>query len=86
MKYDDERDRHLHGYDAGQIVDGVVTWDPGRGHLVLVDEDGVGFDPYTVLRLLIGKKIRMTIISQESMEDMAKMYDDIQKNQQGQSS
>lgn len=86
MKYDNERDRHLYGYDAGQIVDGVVTWDPDKGHLVLVDEDGVGFDPNDVLRLLEGKKIRMTIISQESMENMSKMYEDVQKNQKGQSS
>jgi predicted DNA-binding antitoxin AbrB/MazE fold protein len=86
MKYDNERDRNLYGYDAGQIVDGVVTWDSDQERFILVDEDGIGFDPMSVLKLLEGKKIRMTIISQESMEKMSKMYDDVQKNKNKQSS
>ena len=65
-EFDNERDRHAHGFDAGTIVDGVVT--EHEGGLILVDDEGKAFDPQAVLSGLVGKKIRMTMISFESLE------------------
>ena len=71
MEFDNDRDRFSHGYDAGVIVNGVVTEIDGR--LVLVDEDGVGFDPNIVLSDLKGKTVRMTIVSFETIDVMEEM-------------
>lgn len=73
MKYDNERDRLKYGYDAGQIVEGVVTLDPATGRFVLLDEDGVGYDPQVVLQSLDGQVVRFTIISMRSLENMQQM-------------
>jgi hypothetical protein len=73
MDYDNSRDRKQYGYDAGNIVDGVVTSDPSTGELVLVDEDGIAFSSQSVLRELLGKKVRMTIVSFESIEELEKL-------------
>jgi len=73
MDYDNSRDRKQYGYDAGNIVDGVVTTDPSTGELVLVDEDGIAFSSQSVLRELLGKKVRMTIVSFESIEELEKL-------------
>lgn len=56
------------GFDAGTIVDGVVIWDGILGRYVLVDEDGVGFDPHSVLEGLDGKRVRLTMVSFEAMD------------------
>jgi sensor c-di-GMP phosphodiesterase-like protein len=77
MHYDNERDRHEYGYDAGQIVDGVVTLDPNTGHFVLMDDEGIGYDSQAVLQKLKGQKIRITIISIKSMEEMQKMMEKV---------
>jgi len=74
-KYDNERDRYAHGFDAGNIVDGEVVLDEATGRFVLVDEDGVGFDPQVVLQRLVGKKVRMTIVSFESLIELEDMYE-----------
>jgi hypothetical protein len=81
MNFDNERDQHTHGYDAGQIVDGTVTWDPEKGRYVLVDEDGVGYDVQEVMKSLNGQKIRLTMISLTSMEEIQKMLEQVQGNQ-----
>jgi hypothetical protein len=70
---DNDRDRYTYGYDAGTIVDGVVSIDPSSNRFVLIDEDGEVFDPDSVLRTLIGKKVRMTMISFESMETLERL-------------
>lgn len=69
MEFDNDRQRHAGGFDAGVIVDGVVT-DLGDGRLVLVDEDGVGFDPNMALSSLVGKRVRMTVVSFDAMQVM----------------
>lgn len=68
MEFDNERDRLKYGYDAGTIVEGVVSVCDNR--YVLVDEDGVAFDPQAVLSTLEGKKIRLTIVSFEAIENI----------------
>lgn len=74
FKYDNDRDRQAYGYDAGVIVDGVVTSDPDTKMLVLVDEDGVAFDPQAVLQDLLGHKVRLTMISFEAIDNMENFY------------
>jgi hypothetical protein len=71
---DNERDRFDYGYDAGTIVDGEVKLDAGTGQYVLVDDDGKVFNPQRVLETLVGKKVRMTMVSFEAMENMEHMY------------
>lgn len=71
MEFDNTRDRYAHGYDAGIIVSGTVSEEDGR--LILVDDDGVAFDPSQVLRDLRGKQIRMTIMTFETMQTMEDM-------------
>lgn len=73
MDFDNSRDRNSYGYDAGNIVDGVVSKDTTRNEYVLIDEDGVGFSSQEVLKGLEGKKVRLTIISFESIEAMEKL-------------
>ena len=70
MRYDNERDRKTYGYDAGSIVDGVVTVDPSTGEHVLVDDDGLAFSSQEVLKTLVGKKVRMTMIGFDSIEEL----------------
>lgn len=74
IRYDNERDRNAHGFDAGNIIDGTVTLDEETGRYVLVDEDGLGFDPQAALQALAGKKVRMTLISFESIIELENMY------------
>jgi hypothetical protein len=71
MDFDNERDRFSYGYDAGTIVDGVVTEHEGR--LVLVDDEGTAFDPQAALKTMVGHKVRLTMIKFESIENIANM-------------
>jgi hypothetical protein len=73
MKYDNERDRLQYGYDAGNIVDGVVQYDPETKEYVIVDEAGVGFSTQALLKELETKKIRFTCVSFESIENIQKL-------------
>lgn len=75
LKYDNERDRNAHGYDAGNIVDGTVTLDPEKGEYVLLDDDGVAFSTQSFLAGQVGKKVRLTCISFEAMETIEKMIE-----------
>lgn len=70
MEYDNERDRLIHGYDAGNIIDGVVVYDENLKRYVLIDDEGVGFDVQAALKSLNGKQIRMTMISFESIQTL----------------
>lgn len=73
MKIDNERDRFLHGFDAGQIVEGTVKLDDATGRYLVVDEDGVGYDVHAVLSRLDGKAIRLTLITMEAVLNMESM-------------
>ncbi len=73
MEYDNVRDRKKFGYDAGNIVDGEVVLDPDTGEYVLLDEDGKAFSTQELFKLLVGKKVRLTCVSFESMENIEKM-------------
>jgi len=70
MKYDNDRDRLQYGYDAGNIVDGLVVFDDEKKEYVIVDEDGVAFSTQDLLKELISRKIRFTCISFESIENL----------------
>ena len=59
--------------DVGQIVDGRVEIDPTTGSVVLVDDDGSRFDPIEALSSLLGKKVRLTMVSFEAIEAMEKV-------------
>lgn len=82
MEYDNERDQHAHGYDAGQIIDGEVVKDPDTGHFVLVDEDGIGFDPQAALESLNGQTIRMTMISHRSLQRAEELMASLQGSEE----
>lgn len=73
MRYDNERDRNAHGYDAGAIVDGTVVYDEDRKEYVLVDEDGTAFSSQEVLKTLLGKQVRLTCVSFEAIESLEKL-------------
>lgn len=73
MKYDNERDRLKHGFDAGSIVDGEVRLDPDRNEYVIVDDEGIAFSVQELFKLLENKKIRFTCITFESIETIQRM-------------
>jgi hypothetical protein len=77
---DNDRDRYSYGYDAGNIIDGVVHLDLSTNKFVLIDDDGEVFDPNAVLQTLMGKKVRITMISFESMEALEKLLANQPKN------
>ncbi|KKL98945.1 hypothetical protein LCGC14_1819350 [marine sediment metagenome] len=79
-KFDNERDRHAYGYDAGQIIDGEVRKDLDTGHYILVDEDGVGFDPQVALESLAGQTVRLTLISHRSLQRATELMDAVQSS------
>jgi len=71
MKFDNDRGRYKHGMDIGTIVEGTVVSHEGR--FIIVDEDEIAFDPQIVLSTLEGKKIRLTMVSFETLENIEKM-------------
>lgn len=73
MKYDNERDRLKYGYDAGNIIDGKVVWDENTKEYVILDDEGTAFSSQSLLKSLHGKKVRLTCISFESIENIQKM-------------
>lgn len=79
-KYDNERDRNIYGYDAGTIVDGSVVYDGEKKEFILVDEDGLAFSSQQLLSSLVGKRVRFTCVSFESMEVLEKLMNDVQSD------
>lgn len=73
IAYDNDRDRLVHGFDAGVIISGKVVQDEDTGRFVILDDDGSGFDPHVALQRLAGKEVRLTLISMESMEKLEEM-------------
>jgi hypothetical protein len=73
MEFDNNRDRFEHGFDAGSIVDGIVEFNEELNRFVVIDNDGVGFDPQVVLQQLVGKKVRITMVSFEAIENLEKL-------------
>lgn len=73
MKYDNDRGRTLYGYDGGVIVDGDVVFDKEKNEYIITDEDGVSFSSQDFLKIFLGKKIRMTCISFESIQTIESM-------------
>ena len=83
MQYDNLRDRTDYGYDAGTVVDGVVTLDSNTGEYVIVDDDGIAFSSQRVLSSLTGKQVRITCISFEAIQTIEAM---LRKTQSSESS
>ena len=75
MKYGDILNRENLGYDAGHILDGKVVLDPVRGEYVLRDDEGQAFSTQDLLKSLAGKKVRLTCVSFEAMQDLEKMLE-----------
>lgn len=73
MDYDNERDRFESGFDAGTIVDGMVAYDPEKDEYVVLDEDHKAFSSQELLKSLVGRKVRITCISFEAMEEIQKL-------------
>ena len=73
MKYDNERDRTSYGYDAGSIIEGDDTLDPNTGEYVIVDEEGVAFSSQSILKSLLGQRVRLTCISFEAIQNIQNM-------------
>lgn len=73
MDYNNERDRKLYGYDAGNIIDGEVVYDEEKKEYVIKDDEGVGFSSQELFKGLLGKRIRFTCISFESIEEIERI-------------
>ncbi len=74
MKYDNERDSGSYGsFDAGNIIDGIAQFDEDTGEYVVVDDEGMAFSIQTLLKKLSGKKVRLTCISFESIQNIENM-------------
>jgi hypothetical protein len=58
--------------DVGVIVDGVVGTDPNGGTFIQ-DSEGVKFYPLVELQKLSGKDVRLTLISADSIKEIAKV-------------
>ena len=74
MQEDNERDRFIHGYDAGIIIDGEVKMNE-HGNFLVVDDEGIATNVDAVMSSLVGKQVRFTIISLEAMNEMQKLLD-----------
>jgi len=75
MKYDNDRDRFSHGYDAGTIVDGIVQLDENTKEFVIIDEEGVAFSSQMLLGSLNGKRVRITCVSFDAIETIEAMME-----------
>ncbi len=73
LKYDNVRDQFTYGYDRGQILDGTVTLDPETGEYILVDIDDVAFSPQEFLKTMVGKQVRFTCASYETIATIERM-------------
>lgn len=80
IDYDNDGDRYENGFDAGVLRDGTVTLDGKTGRYVLVDDDGKGFDFHVALSSLLGQKVRVTLISFESLQTIEEMMKASQGN------
>lgn len=74
MQEDNERDRFIHGYDAGIIIDGEVRINE-HGNFLIVDDEGIATNVDAVMSSLVGKQVRFTVISLEAMNEMQNLLD-----------
>ena len=80
MSDDNERDRFVNGFDAGVIVDGEIVYDDMTKRYVIMDDEGVVFDPQEAMKSLNGKKMRMTMVSFDAMIEMEEMMNKAEEN------
>lgn len=67
MKYGTGKGRFEAAGGSGMIFTGKVVVDPKRMRPVLVDPDGAAYDVIDDLKALVGKDVRVTVISVESV-------------------
>lgn len=75
MKYKEDTDQFVAGFDAGNILDGKVQLDPDTGEWVVVDDDGYAFSLQKALEKLKGERVRVTCISMRAMDTLQKMLE-----------
>lgn len=80
MLYRTDEDQFANGFDAGQIQDGVVTLDESTGELVIVGDDGLAFSLQQALAKSVGKRVRVSCVSMEAMDNLQKMLDQASKS------
>ncbi len=73
MKYDNTRDQFSYGYDRGQILDGTIIQDPETQEYVIVDADGIAFSSQEWFKRNIGKQVRFTCASYETLATIEQM-------------
>jgi len=78
MKYDNVREQFTYGYDAGQVVEGEVVLDPERNEYVIVDDEGIAFSTQEYIKTLVGKKVRFTCATFETLENIERMIQEAQ--------
>jgi hypothetical protein len=78
FRYDNDRDRFSHGFDAGTIVDGTIHLDLDTGEFVLVDDDGVAFSSQDLLKSMDGKRVRISCVAFDAMEEIERMIQNSQ--------
>lgn len=65
MEIDNTQDRYAYGYDAGQIVEGVILYDDESKTHVIVNSNGIGYSTEQVLSTLVGQKVRLNLVMME---------------------
>lgn len=61
------------GLSAGIILDGIVLLDKGTGEYVILDEDGEAYSIQSILASMVGKRIRFTTVTFETLETLERM-------------
>jgi len=64
-----------YGFDAGTIIDGVIRYDDLTKSYFIEDTDGDKFFPNEAFKSLTGEKVRFTLISFKSMDNMKDLYE-----------
>jgi len=63
-----ESNHDSHEFDVGEIIDGVILYDDQLNKYIIMDDEGTKFDIQSAFEKLNGKKVRLTLISFDSMD------------------
>lgn len=65
-------------YDFGLVVDGKVVYKEDTKEYVVVDEhDNITYSVQDILKSNVGKTVRLTCISMESLDEIEKLMKEI---------
>lgn len=73
MKYKNIDQLKASGLEIGIILDGTVVFDQDRKEHVIVDESGEAISIQEILSSMIGKRIRYTTVTFETLDSLEKM-------------